>query len=133
VSVRDLKGDVAVGTPQVLRARNAREFRTLDAGDAVPVASREFSRTERLLIRFQAYGPGGEPPVVTAKLLSRGGTAMRELTVAQAATPGDHEIDLPLACGRRLHGRGQREAGRAARPIASASGSRRSSRMQVRL
>jgi hypothetical protein len=57
VSVRDLRGDVAVGTPQVLRARNAREFRTLDALEAVPVASREFSRTERLLIRFQAVRP----------------------------------------------------------------------------
>src|SRR5262249_10071107 len=51
ISVRDLRGDVAVGTPEVLRARNAREFRTLDADAAVPVASREFSRTERLLIR----------------------------------------------------------------------------------
>jgi len=40
VSVRDLRGDVAIGTPEVLRARNAREFRTLDAQTAVPVASR---------------------------------------------------------------------------------------------
>jgi len=97
VSVRDLRGDVAVGTPQVLRARNAREFRTLDALEAVPVASREFSRTERLLIRFQAYGPGGAPPVVSARLLGRAGNAMRELTVAPASTPGDNTIDLPLA------------------------------------
>ena len=58
MSIRDLKGDVAVGTPEMLRARNAREFRTLDAEAAVPVASREFSRTERLLIRFRAYGAG---------------------------------------------------------------------------
>jgi len=97
VSVRDLRGDVAVGTPQVLRARNAREFRTLDALEAVPVASREFSRTERLLIRFQAYGPGGAPPVVSATLLGRTGNAMRELTVSPASTPGDNTIDLPLA------------------------------------
>ena len=97
VSVRDLRGDVAVGTPQVLRARNAREFRTLDALEAVPVASREFSRTERLLIRFQAYGPDGAAPVVSARLLGRAGNAMRELTVAPASTPGDNTIDLPLA------------------------------------
>ena len=32
LSVRDLRGDVAIGTPQVLRARNAREFRTLGRG-----------------------------------------------------------------------------------------------------
>ena len=97
LSVRDLRGDVAIGTPQVLRARNAREFRTLDAEAAVPVASREFSRTERLLIRFQAYGPGGASPAVSAKLLGRAGHAMRDLTVAPASTPGDNAIDLPLA------------------------------------
>jgi VWFA-related protein len=97
LSVRDLRGEVAIGTPQVLRARNAREFRTLDAEAAVPVASREFSRTERLLIRFQAYGPAGASPAVSAKLLGRAGHAMRDLTVAPASTPGDSAIDLPLA------------------------------------
>jgi hypothetical protein len=97
LSVRDLRGDVAIGTPEVLRARNAREFRTLDAPAAVPVASREFSRAEHLLIRFQAYGPPGASPVVSARLLARTGHAMRDLPVAPAATPGDTAIDLPLA------------------------------------
>jgi VWFA-related protein len=96
LSVRDLRGDVAIGTPQVLRARNAREFRALEAEAAVPVASREFSRTERLLIRFQAYGPGGAPPVVTARLLGRSGQPLRDLTVAPSSA-GDNTIDLPLA------------------------------------
>jgi hypothetical protein len=97
ISVRDLRGDVAVGTPEVLRARNAREFRTLDVDGAVPVASREFSRTERLLIRFRAYGAAGAAPQVSAKLLGRGGQAIRDLAVAPAATEGDLAIDLPLA------------------------------------
>jgi len=97
ISVRDLRGDVAVGTPEVLRARNAREFRTLDVDGAVPVASREFSRTERLLIRFRAYGAAGAAPVVSAKLLGRGGQAIRDLAVAPSATEGDLAIDLPLA------------------------------------
>ena len=97
LSVRDLRGDVVIGTPEVLRARNAREFRTLDASAAVPVASREFSRAEHLLIRFQAYGPAGASPVVSAKLLGRMGHAMRDLPVSPAATPGDIAIDLPLA------------------------------------
>jgi len=96
MSVRDLKGEVAIGTPQVLRARNAREFRAIEVEAAVPVASREFSRTERLLIRFQAYGPGGAPPLLTAKLLGRSGQALRDLTVAPSTT-GDNTIDLPLA------------------------------------
>ena len=97
ISIRDLRGDVAVGTPEVLRARNAREFRTLDVEAAVPVASREFRRTERLLIRFQAYGSPGAAPTVSAKLLGRMGHAIRDLPVAAAATPGDSAIDLPLA------------------------------------
>jgi VWFA-related protein len=97
LSIRDLRGDVAVGTPEILRARNAREFRTLDAEMAVPVASREFQRTERLLIRFQAYGPAGGATTVSARLLGRMGHPIRDLEVAPAATPGDSAIDLPLA------------------------------------
>ena len=89
---------VVLGTPEVLRARNAREFRTLDVAAAVPVAAREFSRTERLLIRFAAYGPSGAAPAVSAKLLGRMGHALRDLPVAPASTPGgENAIDLPLA------------------------------------
>jgi VWFA-related protein len=98
LSVRELKGDVAVGTPEVLRARNAREFRSLETDSAVPVASREFSRTERLLVRFQAYGPTGAEPLVSARLLTRMGQAMRDLAVAPAASgEAEHAIDLSLA------------------------------------
>jgi hypothetical protein len=97
MSVRDLKGDVAIGTPEILRARNAREFRALEDGAAVPVASRECSRTERLLIRFHAYGPVGQPPAVSARLLDRMGHPMRNLAIAPSPTGGDDTIDLPLA------------------------------------
>jgi VWFA-related protein len=97
ISIRDLRGEVAIGSLQVLRARNAREFRALDAEAAVPVASREFSRIERLFIRFQAYAAGGAAPAVSARLLGRAGQAVRDLTVLPASTAGDHAIDLPLA------------------------------------
>jgi VWFA-related protein len=97
LSVRDLRGDVAVGTPEVLRARNAREFRTLDVDAAVPVVSREFSRTERLLIRFRAYGSADVPPAVSAKLLGRSGKPIRDLAITSSSRPGDMAIDLPLA------------------------------------
>jgi VWFA-related protein len=96
VAVPDFRRAVVIGTPAVLRARNAREFRLLDEDAAVPVASREFSRTERLLIRFPAYGPSGSSPSLSAKLLSRMGQAMRDLRIATSAG-GDNEIDLPLA------------------------------------
>jgi hypothetical protein len=97
MSIRDLKGDVAVGTPEVLRARNAREFRALDSEGAVPVVSREFSRTERLLIRFRAYGPVGVAPVVSARLLDRTGHLIHALDVIPAQAAGESAIDLPLA------------------------------------
>ncbi len=98
LAIRELKGDVAIGTPEVLRARNAREFRTLDDQAAVPVASREFSRTERLLIRFSAYGPPDAQPEISATLMSATGQAMRDLTVAPASAPGgENAVDLPLA------------------------------------
>jgi Ca-activated chloride channel homolog len=98
LSIRDLRGPVVLGTPEVLRARTARDFRALEVAAAVPVAAREFSRTERLLIRFPAYGPSGAAPAVSAKLLGRMGHALRDLPVSRASTPGgENAIDLPLA------------------------------------
>lgn len=95
ISIRDMQGGVMIGSPEVLRARNAREFRTLDTDMAVPAASREFSRMERLLVRFRAYGPPDTPLTVSAKLLSRMGP-MRELPVTQ--TDGEvNAVDVPLA------------------------------------
>jgi VWFA-related protein len=99
ISVRNLSGPVVLATPEVLRARNAREFRDLWADPhAAPVAAREFSRTERLLIRVRAYGASGERPVVSARLLSRLGHPMRELAVAPGATSdAPDRIDVSLA------------------------------------
>jgi VWFA-related protein len=98
ITVRDFSSGVMIGTPEILRARNAREFRSLDSASSVPVASREFSRAERLLIKVQTFGPGGQAPYLTARLMNRGGQAMRELQVTQpASAEGANEIDLPLA------------------------------------
>jgi VWFA-related protein len=86
-------------TPQVLRTRTARSFAEMSQDvDAVPVASRTFSRTERLLIRVPAYGPGNSAPIVTARLLNRRGIPMRELQAIDAPLPpGTVQFDLPLA------------------------------------
>jgi len=89
---------VALSTPRVYRARTAREFQTLAADpNAIPAPGREFLRTERLLIRFDAYGPGTEKPAVTAALLNRAGTKMSDVQVAPAAAGATHQIDLGLA------------------------------------
>jgi hypothetical protein len=90
------RGPVALGTPRILRSRTAREHRALETDpDAVPTASRQFSRIERLWVRVAALAAAG-PLQVSARLTSAIGGAMRELPVV--AAPGDlYQIDLPLA------------------------------------
>lgn len=86
-------------TAQLLRTRTARAFSEA-SGDprAVPSPAREFSRTERLLLRIPVYGAGGATPAVTAELLNRFGAPMRRLTEVAASLPaGVVQFDLPLA------------------------------------
>jgi VWFA-related protein len=89
---------VALSTPRVYRARTAREFQTVASdANAIPAPGREFSRTERLLIRFDAYGPGTEKPDVTAVLLNRAGNKMSDVQIAPATAGATNQIDLGLA------------------------------------
>jgi hypothetical protein len=100
ITVPDLTTpQTAIGTPEVFRARTARDFQQLTGdADAVPTTLREFSRTDRLLVRVPAYGPGNTHPTLTARLLNRTGQAMTDLPVAPGAQPAsDQQIDLPLA------------------------------------
>ena len=64
--------------------------------NVVPTAAREFRRTDRLVIRTVAYGPGNASVTINARLLNRQGTKLADIPV----TPVDGEpsmIDLPLA------------------------------------
>jgi VWFA-related protein len=99
IDVPDLTAPVAaITTPRVLRARTVREVQTLAAdAAATPTAGREFSRTERLLIRFDAYAAGSEQVQPTAILLNRAGTKMADVPVAAAQAGGTHQINLSLA------------------------------------
>lgn len=91
-------GEVALGTLHFYRARTPREFQALAAGaDATPLASRDFPRTDRLLIRFDAYSPDGLAPPPTAAILSRAGRRMFEVLVTRAPTGASHQIDLALS------------------------------------
>jgi VWFA-related protein len=97
LEIRDVRGKVAIGTPEFLRARNALELRALQNNpEAVPVSSREFSRSERLLIRVAAYAPGGAELSLSARLLNFAGQQMRTLDI-QSGRAGQHEIEVPLA------------------------------------
>jgi VWFA-related protein len=98
--VPDLKPRRTLLLPPVMVAtRSAREFRTATSEiDASPDPSREFRRTERLLIRVPALSGSAERPRVTAQLLNRTGQKMWDLV----SVPGDvgrgvSQFDLPLA------------------------------------
>jgi hypothetical protein len=99
IAIPDLTStQTLIGTPEILRARTAREFQQLKSDPAgIPIAAREFSRTDRLIIRVPAYGPGGTTPTLSVHLLSRAGNAMSELAPAPAPTTGMQQVELPLA------------------------------------
>jgi VWFA-related protein len=85
--------------PAVYRARTMRDANQIFGNDkASPTTAREFSRTERLVLRFQAYPPGGGVATPTVRLLNRGGTKMADVTVkpAPAISEQTFEADLPL-------------------------------------
>ena len=86
------------GTAEFLRTRYARQFRAVDADPAaVPVASREFSRTERLIVRFPVYAPEGDPRV-SVRLVNRVGQTLRELPVEPpTSADGRYQVDVSLA------------------------------------
>jgi VWFA-related protein len=89
------KVEVSMGTPRVFRGRTVRDLANIRANAAsVPTADREFSRTERLLVRVDAYTPGEIQPKVTARLLNRNGQKMADLPVQ---TPASSPAELELA------------------------------------
>ena len=92
-----------VTTPQIFRARTARELQNVrQAASPSPSTSRDFSRTEQILIRFKAYGPGGTPPKVTVRLLNAVGDTMSTFPPADARPDGF--IDLPFSLGGLVTG-----------------------------
>ncbi|MEQ1910705.1 MAG: VWA domain-containing protein [Vicinamibacterales bacterium] len=102
--VRDLTvaafpNTVAFGTAAVFRSRSLRDVRAILGNTAVvaPVAAREFSRAEHLVVRIPLVHQGGEPEV-TVRLQSRFGAAVRELTPTRvAALETAIQVDVPLA------------------------------------
>jgi VWFA-related protein len=92
--------EVILSTPKVWVARNALEFNKLAAGTPpAPNATRDFRRTDRLLIRLDAYAPASAPTKVTAQLLNQQGDRMADVTVTPPAGSSglSHSIDLPLS------------------------------------
>jgi VWFA-related protein len=99
LTVPDLTSPQALlGTPAVFRARTLKEYQQIKGdAEAVPITVREFSRTDRILIRVPAFGPAGTSPSLSIHLLNRAGQPMSELPAVAAPVPGQQQIELPLS------------------------------------
>jgi VWFA-related protein len=97
LDVPALNGTATLLLPAILIAtQSAREFREVAAdANAAPDPSRQFRRTERLVIRVPAY-TAGTPVRVTGRLLNRLAQPMRDLEALPDAG-GVTQFDLPLA------------------------------------
>ncbi len=96
VEIPDFTGtDLVLSTPSFVRARNELEWRAVvDDAEVAPTASREFRRTERILIRFEAYAAGDAQPEVKAQLLNRGGEPMHPLEVRPGESGRPYQVHL---------------------------------------
>jgi len=89
--------DVLITKPVVFRARNAVDIRLIRASASpMPSVGRDFQKSERLLIRFQAYGPAGSKPTVTARLLNQIGEPMVDLPAPAVLPDANFEMDMSL-------------------------------------
>lgn len=83
--------------PMMIATGSAREFRDAAADLSVaPIPSRQFRRTERLIIRVPAYAASGAVPV-TARLLNRVGQTMKDLVTLPSDGSDVTQFDLSLA------------------------------------
>ena len=96
VDIPDLTAALALSTPRVYAVRTANELRAIGAdAAAVPTARREFARTERLLIRFDAYGIPSDA-AVTAAVVNWAGERLAPIAVQRADAGGTHQVSVPL-------------------------------------
>lgn len=101
--VRDLvvagfEAPVAFGTARVYRARTMRDRRLLAEvrGQAAPVAARQFSRAELLIVRIPVASAG--EPQLTVRLMNGFGGVLRPLPTSPV--PGSErtfQVELPLS------------------------------------
>ncbi len=97
VTIPDVgKTTLALTTPVVSRARSASEFRSL-MSDPIAFAGREFSRTDRLVLRVAPYGTASTDAEITAQLVGPRGTTLAELPIHAEGEGGGFRLDLPLS------------------------------------
>ena len=99
ITVPDVqKTTLALTTPILSRARSAAEFRNMSsAPDPVAFAGRDFTRSDRLLLRVAAYGTASTDAEVTAQLVGPRGTTLAELPIHAEGEGAGFRLELPLS------------------------------------
>jgi hypothetical protein len=86
-------------SPFVFRGRTALDLRQVrEQASPLPAAGRTFARSERILLRFQAFGAGGSPPVVALRLLNATGQPLATYPTS-ASTAGASTYEAELSFG----------------------------------
>ncbi|TAK18050.1 MAG: VWA domain-containing protein, partial [Acidobacteria bacterium] len=85
-------GKVQLTTPRFFRGRTVR---VVSAADAVPTASREFTRQDQVAVRAHAWTDGGAPATIAARLLSDHGVVLQDLA-AEPTAAGYASIAVPV-------------------------------------
>jgi VWFA-related protein len=84
-----------VTIPAIYRARTARELLQIrESSTALPTASRQFLRTDQLLLRFRTYGPGGTTPEILVRLRNSQGETISNLPAPHQRADGRLEVPL---------------------------------------
>jgi hypothetical protein len=94
-----------VTIPEIYRARTARELLQIrESRTALPTAIRQFPRTDQLLLRFRAYGPGGTAPAIVVRVKNAQGETISNLPAQERSGGGFEVLFLPssLAPGTYL-------------------------------
>jgi VWFA-related protein len=92
-------GSPIILQPQLFRAASAREFRDVSTDpNAAPLPTREFRRTDRVLLRVPTFDPSGAEVRVSVKLMNRVGSSLEDLApMAPDPALKMDQFDLPLA------------------------------------
>jgi VWFA-related protein len=84
-----------VTAPFLFRGRTALDLREVRRqATPLPTASRQFARSERVLLRFQAFGPGPASPAVELRLLNATGQPLATYPVQPGGSPATYEAEL---------------------------------------